>query len=97
MTLASIVGAAACATALIVFTRRALDAERELHRLKDFPVDVTPTVRFVGRALTLAAVSGVVAVRLALGPAGRWYVLLAGFVALRLGLGLLVSKLAPPG
>lgn len=97
MTLLPLLGAAGCATAVVVFTRRALEAEREQHRLKDFPVDLTPTLRFVSRTLTLAAVSGVVAVRLALGPAGRWFVLLGVFVALRVGLALLVERLAKPG
>ncbi|MBL8923593.1 MAG: hypothetical protein JNJ54_32360 [Myxococcaceae bacterium] len=97
MTLLPLLGAAACATAVVVFTRRALDAERELHRLRDFPVDVTPTLRFASRALTLASVSGVVAARLALGPAGRWFVLLAVFVALRVGLAVLVKHRSTRG
>jgi hypothetical protein len=96
VTLLPLAGGAVCLTAVVIFTRRALEAERELHRLEGMPVDLTPSMRFVSNSLTLAAVSGVVATRLLAGPAARWFVLLLVFVTLRLALAGLVTALAKP-
>lgn len=97
MSLTTLLASAACTAGGVVLVQRAVQAEREQHRLAEFPVDATPGIRFVSRQLTIASALGVVALRLAVGPAARWFVLLGAFFLLRVCLGLLVSSLGRRG
>ncbi|MDX2012381.1 MAG: hypothetical protein SFW67_19450 [Myxococcaceae bacterium] len=75
---ALVVGALALA-----FGRRAFLASRE---------GTTPL--HLPRLLTLSALAGTAAVKLALGPLVRWWLALVAFAALRVGLSLAVTHLA---
>ncbi|MCU0697100.1 MAG: hypothetical protein MUC96_11260 [Myxococcaceae bacterium] len=71
----------------IAFGRRAFLASRE-----------GSTPLHLPRLLTLSALTGTAALKLALGPLVRWWLALVVFAALRVGLSLLVTHLArrPP-
>ena len=85
-----------CVVAALLFLRRAVLGQRELHAQNGLPVDVAPTLRFVSRMSSFATLFATLAVLLATRTFDRWYVAIGVFVVLRLLFAFAVARLGRP-